>query len=99
MEECLNDFKRIKYLTDHIEALLAAKRKGADVRGYFAWSLLDNFEWIYGYTLRYGLHHVDYATLKRTPRLSASWYQQFIAKYKETSSPRMTVLEKLVQNT
>ncbi|XP_061345494.1 beta-glucosidase 46-like [Gastrolobium bilobum] len=99
LEEHLHDFKRIKYMGDHIEALLAAIRKGADVRGYFAWSLLDNFEWIYGYTIRYGFHHVDYATLKRTSRLSASWYKQFIAKHKETSLPGMRGQEKLVQIT
>lgn len=57
-------------------------RKGADVRGYFTWSLLDNFEWIFGYTKRFGLYHVDFRTLKRTPKLSATWYQQFIAKHK-----------------
>jgi len=66
------------------------------VRGYFAWSLLDNFEWIYGYTIRYGFHHVDYATLRRTPRLSASWYKQFIANYKQTE---FTGVQKLVQST
>ena len=57
-------------------------RKGADVRGYFAWSLLDNFEWRYGYTVRFGLHHIDYATLKRSKKLSALWYKQVIAKHK-----------------
>lgn len=56
-------------------------RKGADVRGYFTWSLLDNFEWNFGYTIRFGLHYVDYTTLKRTPKLSASWYKQFVAKH------------------
>jgi beta-glucosidase/6-phospho-beta-glucosidase/beta-galactosidase len=71
-------------------------RKGADVRGYFAWSLLDNFEWIYGYTVRYGFHHVDFATLKRTPRLSSSWYKQFIANYKQTE---FIGVPKLVQST
>lgn len=53
-------------------------RKGADVRGYFVWSLIDNFEWVYGYTLRFGLYYVDFATLKRSPKLSAQWYQQFL---------------------
>nr|AFK44109.1 unknown [Medicago truncatula] len=95
-EDQLNDFKRIKYMKSHIEALSTAIRKGADVRGYFAWSLLDNLEWIYGYTVRYGFHHVDYATLKRTPRLSASWYKQFIVNYKQTE---FTGVQKLVQST
>ncbi|KAK7387785.1 hypothetical protein VNO78_22577 [Psophocarpus tetragonolobus] len=100
-EERLNDFKRIKYTVDHIEALLAAIRKGADVKGYFAWTLLDSFEWIYGYTISYGFHHVDYATMKRTPRLSAHWYKQFLEKYKETFllGTSMTGQEKLVQHT
>ncbi|XP_027338209.1 beta-glucosidase 46-like [Abrus precatorius] len=81
-EQYLNDFNRKNYMAGHLEALLEAIRKGADVRGYFVWSLLDNFEWIRGYTVRFGLHHVDYATLKRIPRLSASWYKEFIAKHK-----------------
>ena len=55
-------------------------RKGADVRGYFAWSLLDNFEWADGYTLRFGICHVDFATLKRSRKLSATWYKQFLAE-------------------
>ncbi|RRT70433.1 hypothetical protein B296_00036462 [Ensete ventricosum] len=53
-------------------------RKGADVRGYFVWSLIDNFEWLYGYTKRFGLHYVDFNTQKRAPKLSARWYQQFL---------------------
>ncbi|CAI8611450.1 unnamed protein product [Vicia faba] len=96
LEDQVNDLKRIKYMENHIEALSIAIRKGADVRGYFAWSLLDNFEWIYGYTVRYGFHHVDYATLKRTPRLSATWYKQFIANYTQT---KFIGIDKLVQST
>ncbi|KAH7569533.1 hypothetical protein JRO89_XS06G0180300 [Xanthoceras sorbifolium] len=72
-EELLNDVKRVEYMAGYLEALLTAVRGGADVRGYFAWSLLDNFEWTFGYTVRFGLHHVDYASLRRTPKLSAIW--------------------------
>ncbi|KAE9602115.1 putative beta-glucosidase [Lupinus albus] len=80
-EEYLHDLKRINYLSGHLDNLVAAIREGADVRGYFAWSLLDNFEWRYGFIVRFGLHHVD-DTLKRTPKLSAIWYKNFIAKHK-----------------
>lgn len=61
-------------------------RKGADVRGYFVWSLLDNFEWTSGYTIRFGVYHIDFATLKRSRKLSGSWYKQFIAKHRNKSS-------------
>ncbi|KAF2304645.1 hypothetical protein GH714_037253 [Hevea brasiliensis] len=60
----LNDVKRVEYMSSYLEALAMALREGADARGYFAWSLLDNFEWIDGYTIRFGLYHVDYSTLK-----------------------------------
>ncbi|CAL0307261.1 unnamed protein product [Lupinus luteus] len=99
MAEQLHDFRRIKCMTDYMEALSKAVRKGADVRGYLAWSLLDNFEWIYGYTIRYGLHHVDYATQKRTPRLSATWYKQLIANHKGASLSRMIGQQKGVHTT
>ncbi|XP_030968028.1 beta-glucosidase 46-like isoform X1 [Quercus lobata] len=81
VEELHHDVKRVEYMDHYLDALLRAVRKGADVRGYFTWSLLDNFEWNFGYTIRFGIHHVDYTTLKRTPKLSASWYKQFIAKH------------------
>jgi beta-glucosidase len=58
--------------------LLKYLRKGADVRGYFVWSLIDNFEWTLGYTERFGLYHVDFKTQKRTPKLSAQWYRKFL---------------------
>lgn len=72
------DSRRIAYIRDHLEATLAAMNAGADVRGYFVWSLLDNFEWSYGYTKRFGLIHVDYDTLERTPKDSAHWYKQVV---------------------
>jgi len=61
--------------------LLPLRRKGANVKGYFVWSLMDNFEWLSGYTIKYGLCHVDFRSLKRTPRLSARWYSKFIKGY------------------
>ncbi|KAK9268291.1 hypothetical protein L1049_010734 [Liquidambar formosana] len=86
IEEFLYDVKRVDYMAGYLDALSTAVRKGADVRGYFAWSLLDNFEWNFGYTIRFGLHHVDFGTMKRTPKLSATWYKQFIAKHKIVKS-------------
>ncbi|KAL4387856.1 hypothetical protein GQ457_09G001470 [Hibiscus cannabinus] len=80
-EELVHDAARVTYLAGHLNALSTAIRKGADVRGYLAWSLLDNFEWINGYISRFGLHHVDYKTLKRTPKSSATWYKKFISKH------------------
>ncbi|KAM1005103.1 hypothetical protein ACFX2J_005179 [Malus domestica] len=79
--ELLHDVKRLEYMGSYLQALAKAMRKGADVRGYLVWSLLDNFEWTSGYTIRFGLYRVDYTTLKRTQRLSAAWYKQFISNH------------------
>ena len=76
----IHDTRRIAYLESHIAALRAAMAAGADVRGYLVWSLLDNFEWSSGYSKRFGLVHVDYDTLVRTPRQSANWYRDLIAR-------------------
>ncbi|GJR27811.1 beta-glucosidase 46-like protein isoform X1 [Tanacetum coccineum] len=81
IENFLNDDKRVEYLKSYLDALVSAIRKGADVRGYIAWSLLDNFEWLSGYTIRFGLYHVDYITLERTPKSSAKWYKQLISNF------------------
>ncbi|KAL4313024.1 hypothetical protein GQ457_01G042900 [Hibiscus cannabinus] len=85
-EESLNDVKRVEYISGYLGAIAEALRKGADIRGYFLWSLLDNFEWTMGFTVRFGLHHVDLTTLERIPRTSASWYRQFIANH---TAPKM----------
>jgi beta-glucosidase len=74
------DPRRISYLDAHLRALHAAIAEGVDVRGYFAWSLLDNFEWSHGYHKRFGLVHVDFETQARTPRDSARWYRDVIAR-------------------
>jgi len=69
---------RVAYLRDHLRAAREAIEKGVDLRGYFAWSLLDNFEWSHGFSKRFGLVHVDFATLKRTPKASAHFYADVI---------------------
>ena len=70
----VHDPERIAYLHGHLAAVHKAIQQGADVRGYYVWSLLDNFEWAYGYSKRFGVVHVDFETLQRTPKSSARWY-------------------------
>ncbi|MEY4323598.1 MAG: hypothetical protein RL410_1379 [Actinomycetota bacterium] len=74
----VHDKSRVRYFEEHIDAVMRARNEGVPVDGYFAWSLLDNFEWGFGYSKRFGLVHVDYDSLKRTPKLSAHWYRDFI---------------------
>lgn len=76
----INDRGRIKYLDDHIGAVARAIKGGADVRGYFAWSLMDNLEWPLGFAKTFGLIHVDRTTLDRTVKDSGLWYAKVIAK-------------------
>lgn len=73
------DWDRIRLIKGHLQALHEAIQAGADVRGYFVWSVFDNFEWERGYALRFGLVRVNYETLKRTPKQSAYWYRDVIA--------------------
>ena len=75
----LADPLRVDYLRKHIKAVHAAIEHGVDVRGYFVWSLLDNFEWRLGYSKRFGIVHVDFDTQKRTPKDSALFYAEVIA--------------------
>jgi beta-glucosidase len=76
----VHDADRIDYLRGHLGALHDAIAAGVDVRAYYVWSLLDNFEWAEGYSKRFGIVHVDYATLRRTPKDSALWYRAVIAR-------------------
>jgi beta-glucosidase len=76
----VSDSDRTAYLEDHLNAVVAAIARGADVRGYFAWSLMDNFEWSYGYEKRFGIVRVDYDTQVRTPKQSALWYRDTIRR-------------------
>ena len=72
----VHDEKRVAYVRDHVGAVLDAVDAGADVRGYFVWSFLDNFEWGYGYSKRFGIVRVDYETLERLPKDSARWFAE-----------------------
>ena len=74
----VDDQPRIDYLDSHLRAVAAAVDQGVDVRGYYCWSLMDNFEWAHGFTQRFGLVHVDFDTLVRTPKRSFAWYAEVI---------------------
>ncbi|QCE09134.1 cyanogenic beta-glucosidase-like [Vigna unguiculata] len=82
LEEALQDIYRIDYYYRHLYYVNSAIRDDVNVKGYFAWSLLDNFEWVSGYLVRFGIHYVDYKNgLKRYPKLSAIWFKNFLRKY------------------
>jgi beta-glucosidase len=83
---CVHDAARTRYLKMHIAAMHEAIVAGVRVRGYFAWSLLDNFEWAFGYTKRFGLVYVDYATQQRIPKDSVLWYRSFMAAQQRAQS-------------
>jgi beta-glucosidase len=68
----------VRYLREHLRAARRAIELGVDLRGYFVWSLMDNFEWSHGYSKRFGIVHVDYSTQKRTPKASARFYSEVI---------------------
>jgi beta-glucosidase len=83
------DVDRIRYLESHIAAMADAREAGVDVRGYFVWSLLDNFEWADGYSKRFGLVHVDYETQRRTLKDSAIWYRSLCGEHLGIHAPRV----------
>jgi beta-glucosidase len=76
----IEDTDRVMYLRNHLTHLHRAASEGYPIKGYFLWSLLDNFEWADGYSKRFGIHYVDFKTQKRTPKLSAEWYREVIQR-------------------
>ena len=78
----VHDPSRIAYVDRHLDAIARAIEAGVPVRGYFLWSLLDNFEWSFGYSRRFGIVYVDYETLERVPKASYRWYRDLIASHR-----------------
>jgi beta-glucosidase len=84
----VHDTARVAYLDGHLRAVADAIADGVDVRGYYVWSLLDNFEWAYGYSKRFGLVYVDYATQRRIPKDSYHWYRDLITEQRGRHAAR-----------
>jgi beta-glucosidase len=82
----VEDSQRVDYLRGHIEAVERAVGEGVDVRGYYVWSLLDNFEWEHGYSSRFGIVGVDFESQQRTPKRSALWYRDLISRHRNGRS-------------
>jgi beta-glucosidase len=82
-EEIVRDPRRVSYLREHIQAIASALEQGAPLKGYFVWSLIDNFEWAEGYSKRFGIVYIDYASQRRVLKASGKWYADFIAAYKQ----------------
>jgi beta-glucosidase len=79
----VDDPERTAYLASHLRACEQALAQGVPLAGYFAWSLLDNFEWAEGFAVRFGLVHVDYPTQRRTVKSSGRWYSDFIKAHRQ----------------
>jgi beta-glucosidase len=76
----IDDKERIQYFEDHLQAVLKAKKEGVDIKGYMAWTLMDNFEWSEGYQAKFGLIHVDHKTQLRTIKNSGYWWRDFLTQ-------------------
>ncbi len=84
----VHDGDRVDYLRSHVTAAHRALARGVDLCGYFVWSLLDNFEWAWGYSQRFGILHVDFATQQRRLKRSALVFQRVIAEHGMVSGAR-----------
>lgn len=81
----LSDPSRVAYVREHVHAISKALEQGVPLSGYFVWSLLDNYEWAYGYSKRFGIVYVDYPTQRRVVKDSGRWYQAFVSEYSHPS--------------
>jgi beta-glucosidase len=88
IEGGIQDEDRRAYIESHVRAVADAIERGVDVRGYFVWSLLDNFEWASGYTKRFGIYYVDYATQARILKRSGNWYKNLATEFNRTHAAR-----------
>lgn len=93
VEGQVHDRERTDYIARHIAAVGDALRHGVPMAGYMVWSLMDNFEWASGYAKRFGIVHVDYATLKRTPKDSALWYREFLRQQRVQRAAALEPIE------
>ena len=84
IEGSIRDESRREYIETHVAAVADAIARGVDIRGYFVWSLLDNFEWASGYSKRFGLYYVDYQTQARILKDSGIWYKDLAAAFSRT---------------
>ena len=89
----VHDLERTAYIREHLDAVRRAISDGVPVKGYFVWSLLDNFEWRYGYSQRFGLVYIDYPTLERVPKDSFRAYRDLIADHRAESERATEVAE------
>jgi beta-glucosidase len=78
----VNDAARIEYFEEYLHGVLKAKQEGMNIKGYMAWTLMDNFEWSEGYKARFGLIHVDFETQLRTIKNSGYWFRDFLQQHK-----------------
>ncbi|XP_048426094.1 beta-glucosidase 12-like isoform X2 [Pyrus x bretschneideri] len=99
LPEALNDTNRIAYYNRHLCYVQAAIKNGTNVKGYFAWSVLDNFEWSDGYTVRFGIIYVDYESLQRSSKSSTYWFQSFLKKSSNNTEEIKSFVDGSVGNT
>lgn len=85
-EGTVDDIERCEYLEEHFAAVHDCIAAGVDIRGYYVWSFMDNFEWAEGYRLRFGIVHVDYPSQRRTVKASGEWYRALIASQEQTAA-------------